>query len=99
MLKLRTLIIGLKLREVVTVLWVVSNRGRLISSPVSASLLQDLSNFPPTLLTSFHMTRNMVLKWNEKKSSQGLYTNNKICTWPLSSLYVKIKKKIKKRRA
>lgn len=94
MFKLRTLTICFKLRVVVTVLWVVSRRVLHLLSchhlPFSAFSLRRGSGsfqFPPVLLTSFQAIRNMVLTWNEKKNSQGIYTKNKSSTWPLSSLH------------
>lgn len=91
MFKFRILTICLKLRVVVTVLWVVSCTViRLISGlRILFFILHRGSGpfqFPPALLSSFQAIRNTVLTWNEKKNSQGIYTKNKSCTWPLSSL-------------
>lgn len=83
MFKFRTLTICLKLRVVVTVLWVVSRKVvRLVSSHHLSFFFNPLRGsgsfqFPPALLTSFQAIRNTVLTWNEKKNSQGIYTKKK----------------------
>lgn len=95
MFKFRTLTICLKSRVVVIVSWVVSCR---VSSHhlSSSSLRRDSGSFQFFLqhYSPFsRQIRNTVLTWNEKKNSQGIYTKNKSCTWPLSSLYNDKKKK------
>lgn len=94
MFKFRTLTICFKLRVVVTVMWVVSCRvlhlvsyHHLSFSAFHLCCGSGSFQFPPVLLTSFQAIRNMVLTWNEKKNSHGIYTKNKSSTWPLSSLH------------
>lgn len=99
MFKFRTLTICLKLRVVVTVLWEVScGVSHLLSghhlSSLTSVVAEDFSSFCLHYwpVQAVQAIRNTVLTWNEKKNkSQGIYTKNKGCTWPLSSLYLKKK--------
>lgn len=49
--------------------------------------------FPPALLTVFRQPETRCSHGMKRKKSQGIYTKNKSCTWPLSSLYKKNKQK------